>query len=251
MNIKIYPYKAGSASAKALSEAVDGKVLKREGKALKADLIVNWGSSNIDRHLISKVFLNKAESIRIASNKLSSFKAFAEHDVPTVEWTESEHDAAEWLRQGHDVVIRKKLTGHSGEGIEIFTSGEGPGGLVAAPLYTKYTKKKDEYRIHVFQGEVIFQQRKARKKDVPDEEVNWQVRNLAGGFIFANDNIQAPRCVCEAAVMAVQALGLDFGAADVGFSNNKASVYEVNTACGLMGKTLEAYAEAIRHVQMD
>jgi glutathione synthase/RimK-type ligase-like ATP-grasp enzyme len=51
--------------------------------------------------------------------------------------------------------------------------------------------------------------------------------------------------------MAVQALGLDFGAADVGFNNNKASVYEVNTACGLMGKTLEAYAEAIRHVQMD
>jgi glutathione synthase/RimK-type ligase-like ATP-grasp enzyme len=249
MNIKIYPYKAGSASAKALSEVVDGKVLKREGKALKADLIVNWGSSNIDRHLVSKVFLNKAESIKLASNKLSSFEAFAKHDVPTVEWTTDDQLVYKWLAEGFDVVSRKKLTGHSGEGIVINQAGTGV--FEIAPLYTKYTKKKDEYRIHVFQGKVIFQQRKARKKDVPDEQVNWQVRNLAGGFIFANDNIEAPRCVCEAAVMAVQALGLDFGAADVGFNNNKASVYEVNTACGLMGKTLEAYAEAIRHVQMD
>lgn len=242
-NIKIYPYKAGSASAKALAEAVGGKVLHREGKPVTADLVVNWGSSNMERP-VRGFLLNVPIAIQLASNKLSTFRKFQEKDVPTVEWTTDDQLVYKWLAEGFDVVSRKKLTGHSGEGIVINQAGTGK--FEIAPLYTKYTKKKDEYRIHVFDGKVIFQQRKARKKEVPDEEVNWQVRNLAGGFIFANVDLVAPDVVQEVAIKAVAALGLDFGAADIGYKDGQAVCYEVNTACGLMGKTVEAYANAIR-----
>lgn len=246
-NIKIYPYKAGSASAKALAEALGVKRLKREGPlVLPKHKVINWGSSRILRPIAD--ILNKPESVANASNKLTTLKLFAEAGVASPAYTEDRGEALKWLATD-DVVARKVLNGHSGAGIEITTSlgfRSGQEQLPDAPLYTKYTKKKDEYRIHVFDGKVIFRQRKARKKEVPDEEVNWQVRNLAGGFIFANDEVIAPDVVQELAIKAVAALGLDFGAADIGYKDGQAVCYEVNTACGLMGKTVEAYANAIR-----
>jgi glutathione synthase/RimK-type ligase-like ATP-grasp enzyme len=240
--MKIYPYMNGSKSAKALAEGLGIKVLLREGKPVKNHLVINWGCSAIDREVGGKI-LNNPVNVAGAANKLLTFQMFAANDVPTVEWTTDRDQAILWMGEGHSVVVREKLTGHSGEGIVIVKDNDA---VPNAPLYTKYTKKKDEYRIHVFGGEVIFQQRKARKKEVPDDQVNWQVRNLAGGFIFANDQIDAPECVKEASKSAVQALGLDFGAVDVGFREGACVVYEVNTACGLQGKNLEAYVKAFQ-----
>jgi len=242
--MKIYPYMNGSKSARALADGLGIKILKREGPARKVDVLINWGCSKIDRELKVGKVLNLPIAVQDAANKFLTFRAFKDMNVPTVEWTTSKAKAMEWFNRGELVVARHKLTGHSGEGLVIYDPSNDV--LDDAPLYTKYTKKKDEYRIHVFQGEILFQQRKARKKEVPDEEVNWQVRNLAGGFIFANDGVEAPEAVQQAATLAVQALGLDFGAADVGFKDGEAVVYEVNTACGLSGKNLEAYVEKFK-----
>lgn len=242
--MKIYAYKTGSKSARALADALGIKIVKHEGKRLnmRGSTLINWGASGVARDIVNKTILNAPEAIARASNKLKTFELFKEHGVPSPEWTTDVDVAAEWVNQGFSAVQRNKLTGHSGEGIEIIEPAEGPGGLTKAPLYTKYVKKDQEYRIHVFRGEIIFQQRKARKKEVPDEEVNWKVRNLAGGFIFANVDVVAPDSVCRAALAAVDALGLDFGAVDV-ITNKKGEAFalEVNTACGLEGSTLEAY----------
>jgi glutathione synthase/RimK-type ligase-like ATP-grasp enzyme len=244
--MKIYPYMNGSKSAKALAEGLGIKVLLREGKPVKNHLVINWGCSvgNVAREVGQK-FLNHPGAVGNAANKLVTFELFRDAEVPTVEWTTDPAQAEVWLHEPSNVVVRHKLTGHSGEGIQILEWDKGHE-VPAAPLYTKYTKKKDEYRIHVFGGEVIFQQRKSRKKEVPDDQVNWQVRNLAGGFIFANDGVVAPEAVTSAAVQAVQALGLDFGAADIGFKDGAAVVYEVNTACGLQGKNLESYVNKFK-----
>lgn len=249
--LKIYPYMNGSKSAKALAQAIGCLVLKHESDRVfkTKQLVINWGSSKIKRPHNGWDILNAPLNVSNAANKLTTFELFKEHEVPTVEWTTDAVEAAKWLMEGNPIVARFKLSGHSGDGLVIYNTieeMEKEGERKVAPLYTKYTKKKDEYRIHVFQGEVIFQQRKARKKDVPDEKVNWQVRNLAGGFIFANDGVVAPDVVQQAAVLAVQALGLDFGAADVGFKDGVAYVYEVNTACGLEGRNLEAYVNKFR-----
>lgn len=243
--MKIYAYKTGSKSARALADALGIKIVKHEGKPIKIKgTLINWGSSGIEREIAQvDEILNPPGAIAKASNKLETFKAFGK-GVPCPEWTESIVEASKWAAEGFMVVARKKLNGHSGEGIEIITADAVE---VEAPLYTKYIKKDQEYRIHVFRGEVIFQQRKARKKEVPDEEVNWKVRNLAGGFIFANAGVDAGEKCKEAAVLAVQSLGLDFGAVDVlTTKQGGAFVLEVNTACGLEGSTIDAYVQKFK-----
>jgi glutathione synthase/RimK-type ligase-like ATP-grasp enzyme len=242
--MKIYPYMNGSKSAKALAEGLGIKVLLREGKAMRRHKIINWGCSKILRD-VGEDILNHPGAVGHAANKLVTFELFRDAEVPTVEWTTDSAQAEVWLHEPSNVVVRHKLTGHSGEGIQILEWDKGHE-VPQAPLYTKYTKKKDEYRIHVFGDEILFQQRKARRKEVPDDQVNWQVRNLAGGFIFANDGVEAPEAVKQAATKAVAALGLDFGAADIGFKDGAAVVYEVNTACGLQGKNLESYVNKFR-----
>jgi D-alanine-D-alanine ligase-like ATP-grasp enzyme len=142
------------------------------------------------------------------------------------------------------VVCRTKLNGHSGEGIVIANTVEE---LVNAPLYTQYIKKTQEYRVHVMHNEVFFVQRKARKMEVPDEEVNWQVRNLAGGFIYANQNIEIDEEAKQQSIAAINALGLDFGAVDIIYgTDHQYYVLEVNTACGLAGTTLDKYVEQFK-----
>lgn len=240
----IYPYKPGSESAKALAQALNIKRAKHHGKPLRTDVLINWGSSEITRAISSRVVLNSPESVGNASNKLQAFKLM-EGRVSHVPFTESIVEAQKWLAEGFSVVRRAILNGHSGNGISIHEPDGDVEDLKGAKLYTKYIKKDQEYRIHVFQGNVIFQQRKARKKDVPDDEVNWKVRNLAGGFIFANVDVVAPDAVRNQAVAAVQCLGLDFGAVDVLWTHaGEAYVCEVNTACGLSGTTLTKYSEA-------
>jgi glutathione synthase/RimK-type ligase-like ATP-grasp enzyme len=249
--MKIYPYSQGSKSAKALAEALGCKRLKKQGRPHHAkDTVINWGCSaeNFERDIYADVFLNWPESVSLAANKLKTFKAFKEFPggVPAPRWTESRVEASRWLAEGvcKTVVCRTKLTGHSGEGIVLADKVED---VVEAPLYTAYVAKDQEYRIHVNQGVVFHVQRKARNKAVPDAEVNWKIRNHGNGFIFAHIGVDVPENTKQAAICAVMALGLDFGAVDIiqGKDGNW-YVLEVNTACGLEGTTLEKYVEQFK-----
>ena len=245
MAIKILPYKRGSASAKALADALGVKRLKLEGSRWKPrpnDVVINWGSRKQHPALNAGTVLNPPDKIELASNKIKSFERFKQCKVKTPEFSLNKEDAFKWIENGKKVVCRTVLGGHSGEGIVI---AETEDEVVDAPLYTSYIPKKDEFRVHVMDSVPFFIQRKARLREVPDDQVNWQVRNLKGGFIYANQDIEAPIGVENVAVEAVLALGLDFGAVDVLVTNRgNVFVLEVNTACGLAGTTLDKYSEA-------
>lgn len=246
--MKLYPYNQGSKSAKALANALGIKRLKHEGPIARVDTLINWGSSQFQRIISCANILNKPESIAKAVNKLQAFNALKGHaSIP--EYTESAVEALKWLDEGVTVVVRQKLTGHSGEGVVICE----PGSPLFkenmnAPLFVKYINKKEEYRLHVFRDKVFFIQRKARNKDVPDDQVNWKVRNHGNGFIFAHQGVDVPEEAKKEAITAIQALGLDFGAVDLIWNqkNNKYYVLEVNTACGMEGTTLDKYVEVFK-----
>ena len=243
--MKLYPYNAGSASAKALAKALGIKRIKHEGKPLQVrGGILNWGGSVFKRNIVHDGVYNTPDRVVVAVNKLQAFKALSGH-APIPEWTEERVEALQWLAEGVKVVCRTVLNGHSGEGVVIAQKEEE---MVGAPLYVKYIPKKEEYRLHVFRDKVFFVQRKARKIDVPDEQVNWQVRNHKNGFIYANANVEPTPEMEQAAITAVQALGLDFGAVDLIYNQkeNKYYVLEVNCAPGLTGATLDKYVEIFK-----
>lgn len=242
----IYPYNPYSGSAKALAKHLDIKRVKHVGKrVLFTSVVINWGASKFNRDIVCHRIFNTPASVARASNKLETFKALHGHQgIP--EWTESVVEASKWLAEGRIVVERHKLTGHSGEGIRLVHKDDKDNVLSEkAKLFVKYIPKRSEYRLHVFRDKVFFIQRKARNKDVPDEQVDWKVRNHGNGFIYAHQDVDVPDEAKQAAIMAVYMLGLDFGAVDMIYNEkqNKYYVLEVNTACGLHGETLNKYGE--------
>jgi glutathione synthase/RimK-type ligase-like ATP-grasp enzyme len=244
--MKLYAYNNGSASAKSLAKDLGIKRLKREGRPINVDVLLNWGCSsrNILREINYKGVLNIPGAVSTAANKLQAFKALSGH-TPIPDWTEERVEASKWLAEGVKAVCRTVLNGHSGEGVVIAQKEEE---LVDAPLYVKYIPKKEEYRLHVFRDKVFFTQRKARKVDVPDDKVNWQIRNHGNGFIYANANVEPTPEMEEAAIIAVKTLGLDFGAVDLIYNQkaNKYYVLEVNCAPGLSGTTLAKYVDVFK-----
>lgn len=247
--MKLYPYNMGSASAKALAQALGIKRIRHHGKPLRMDgVLINWGASAFKRDIKGKNWysiVNSPECVAKAANKVVTLDALTAANLSVPCWAVNREDASKWLDEGATVVVRHKLNGHSGEGIEIVTPEDGL--LPEAPLYTKYIPKTHEYRIHVFQGDAFFVQRKARKKEVPDDQVNWKVRNHANGFIYAHQDVDVPDDAKALAIAAVDALGLDFGAVDMIYNKKQDRFYvlEVNCAPGLEGTSLDKYKEKL------
>jgi glutathione synthase/RimK-type ligase-like ATP-grasp enzyme len=248
MAIKIYAYKMGSRGAKALAEAVGGRVLKRVGSKYRrkeGDLIINWGAA--DSPFNGAKVANQPDAIRDASNKLTAFNAMKAAGVRVPDyWT----DKADIPDDAFPIMCRTLLTASEGRGIVVAEKREE---LVHAPLYTKYVKKKDEYRIHVLrrpgmEPEAISIQRKAKRRDV--DEADFKIRNLANGFVFVREGVAPPVDVIQQACSAVVASGLAFGAVDVIWNEHQGSAYvlEINTAPGLEGQTVEDYANAFRAI---
>lgn len=243
MRVRVLPYRVGSQSARNLSDALGARVLKLEGSTFQArrdDVIINWGNTDRPDNLRGVRVINPPELIRNASNKLSFFQTLGEKDPDVVPafWT----NRGDIPEEAYPIVCRTELAGHSGQGIVI---AHDPSELVHAPLYTKYIKKKDEYRVHVGNPNfVILLQRKARNTDVPNEEVNWEIRNHSNGFIFPRSGINPPPSVVDVAQRALAATKLDFGAVDVVYNERQDRAYalELNTAPGLEGSTIDEYA---------
>ena len=242
--IRVLPYRAGSRGASALARALGGLCLKVDGTSRfvprYGDVVINWGNTNPD---LFPMCTHNGVDLRSATNKLNFFQtqSIRNGDIIPEFWTRRE-DIPE---DAYPIVCRTVLAGHSGEGIVIANDASE---LVAAPLYVKYIKKQDEYRIHVGVRNreqsittIISSQRKARRRDV--EEPNWQVRNHANGFIYAREGVVPPECVVNAATRALLATNLDFGAVDVLYNarHDRAYVLEINTAAGLEGQTVEDY----------
>ena len=250
MASKIWAYKNSSGGAKALSEALGIKRIKHEGSRYRpkvGDKIINWGSSQVPEYLLKAIVFNKPEAVGIASNKLLAFKELDKAGI-SIPVATTDKEKAKELFEGKDVVCRHKLTGHSGEGIEIIGKREW---IPDSKLYVEYIPKTQEYRVHVVKEQIVDIQRKARDKGVPDEEVNWKVRNHKNGFVYAREGgIELPEHTKYMCIKAVASLGLDFGAVDLVYNEKRDRYYvlEVNTAPGLFGTTLERYVEAFKEV---
>lgn len=141
------------------------------------------------------------------------------------------------------IVARTLTNASEGRGITIFNRDDH---WPPAPLYTEYIPKKKEFRVHVWNNEVIDVAEK-RKKAGYNAERNTQVRNTANGYVFCRTDVNEPLDLRPLALSAVVALGRTYGAVDIIWNEkrNKCFVLEVNSRPGMEGTTVEKYANAI------
>jgi hypothetical protein len=259
----IFSYANYSEGADNLKMALGIPKIKHSGSKFKpaaTKTILNWGATTDrfpEEYNRCRV-INKPQNVDLAVDKKKSFRAFRDSGVSIPEFTEDRTQAIAWLEAGSMVFARTLLRAHSGRGIVIMDP-EFPETweVTNAELFVKYVPKKDEYRIHVFNGQVIDVQRKGLKAELQGSEgINYKIRNLANGFIYVrNDNAgvplisstSVPQIVKDCGIAGVAALGLDFGAADVIYNEKQRRAYllEVNSAPGLSGSTVESYRAAL------
>lgn len=253
----LLPYKIGSNSARQLARGLSSLLnlivrrVRHDGRYRpgRRSLVVNYGSNTTPWWLdpIQTRTLNRPAHCAVAGNKLSAFTAFRNAGLAIPDFTASQQEAERWYNAGDIVVCRTLLNAHSGRGI-VLSSHALNRPLVRAPLYVKYKKKRREYRVHVFQGQVIdvCEKRRFRRDRRPDA-FDGYIRNYANGWAFCRDGVWKPNDLDALAISACRATNLDFGAVDIIWNEreNKSYLLEVNTAPGLQGTTLTKYTNAI------
>lgn len=234
--------------------------------------IINWGSSSPPLWIAhphwpwpnqpSYHLANSTEAVSRAIDKRHCLAALHNHSVAALDFIlQGQHDEnspllRRWLEEDGRVIARTSLTGHSGSGIRVVSS---EADLVRAPLYTRYYPKTHEFRVHVWGDRVIDITQKRLRSDLVGTDADRRlVRSLENGWIHSHTldpfALAARSQIDAAAVQAVAACGLNFGAVDVlaRFKSKRdrplrdLKVCEINTAPGLENsQTIEAYANAI------
>lgn len=219
----------------------------------KTTYLINWGCGSIS-HEIRRPgvkILNNVKSVNLCRDKLRFFNLQKNSGTPArvPVFTDSLEEALEWVEEGI-VTMGRALKGSCGNDIAFFD--ESVQGFHASDFWVQYKKKKQEYRIHYFNGDVILAQRKALRdtdsngNPIDTSTVNFRIRNHKNGFIFQRYDVTVPDDVLKQSKIAFDNTGLIFGAVDVIYNQHEDQAYvlEINTAPGLEGSTVTDYATA-------
>jgi glutathione synthase/RimK-type ligase-like ATP-grasp enzyme len=193
---------------------------------------VNWGRAKAD------ALLNP--DISNVTNKRVMRQLFQEHGVPMPHLL-THHEAHSAALEGKQLIGRPDR--HSkGRGLwrvndntSFMKAWCGTRKKKAATHFMEYVESDREYRVHVFKGKSIRISEKVFKED--------------GSYTTRKPGDIKLRKVREAAKLAVDAVGLDFGAVDIlarGDANQDVWVLEVNAAPGCGGSVPRLYAETFR-----
>lgn len=225
----------GSKFAKALQQSIRDKAVNKVYRVDHERAVVL-----LRKYPRNKLFRVTPQTL----NKVQQFQRFKDNNVPCPEF---ETDSSRISSHGKQTWFARTLVNSTGgRGIVEFDwPSEQP--IPNAPLYTKYIPKKAEYRVHVFNGQVIDVQQKKKKREFAAENRDTRIRNLANGYVYTRDGIVPPTGLNDVAISAVNCLGYHYGAVDIIYNEkrNQCYVLEVNSRPGLMGTTLERYSEAL------
>lgn len=242
--VVLLPYKMTSLSSKAIARHFGIKRIfpDRKFRPRHGDTIINWGYTSVPPVLIKNInfrIINHPDAVSISSNKLYTFLELSNAGVPVPDFFLSIEDAEEYMvKTGNMIYCRTLLTSSKGNGIVLANT---PDELVECKLYTAYFKNNKEFRVHVFNGNVIdFAQKKKMSKERMEEmninpdDISKHIRNLNKGWSFCRKDVILPEVVKNTSIEAVLALNLDFGAVDIAYNSetNECKVLEINTAPG-------------------
>lgn len=189
----------------------------------KEKVIVRWGSRQV-LDLKGCIIYNNSKAISNATNKRRSRELFVEEGVPTPKlYTPENKDTAEFP------IIARPFTHAKGKNFIVLNTKEEflshfESNYSNGWYYSEFIDKEEEFRVHLGHGKVL-----AIMQKTPGKGHAWN-RNQSGEPFTYLPWKSSKKVVIEAAVKAINALGLDMGGVDVIYKNKKAYVLEVNTA---------------------
>lgn len=226
LNIKLSPGTWGSQSAKRLADALSIAVGYKVWRTRKTHL--------------KRRQLSYGQGV----NKLEQYRWFEEQGLSTIEHTTDKQVAMEWLADGV-VIGRQLLMSSCGKGIVLMDCPDKT--YPSCPVYTKYKKKKREFRVHVYKDKVVaIVEKKLRSGWTGPRDTH--IRNLANGYVFCSVAPETvPEGLQELAIAGGRVVQSDFKGVDIGY-NEKANclfLIEVNSAPGIEGSNINSYLKAI------
>lgn len=175
-------------------------------------------------------------------SKLQQYEWFKNNGVVALEFTTSIEEAKEWT---NETTVFCRVLGNSSEGKGIVVA-ENAMEIKPATVFTKYKKKKKEFRVHVFKDQVVHVLEKRRKVGFKGES-NSKIRNTANGYVFCSENVEEPPGIRELAIKASKVTSSDFKGIDIGWNEKKQELFviEVNSAPGIEGTNVDRYIKVI------
>ena len=180
-------------------------------------------------------------------DKCAQYRWFTANDVACPDYCFDLATALSWVQSGNTVFCRTLTRASEGRGIVV---AETVDQLVDAPVYTKYTKKKREFRVHIFKDRVV-QVVEKRKRSTWDGPRDTRIRNSANGYVFCRDVVDPPAGLRELALRASLVTKSDFRGVDIGYNELKDQLFviEVNSAPGVEGSNVDDYVNTILSYQ--
>lgn len=183
-------------------------------------------------------------------DKITQYQWFKDNNIPALEYSTDANQAEDWYQEGHTVITRKLLNSSCGSGIVVNVPGNAPNVVVLGKVYTKYKKKKREFRVHVFKDTAVAVMEKKRRRNF-DGQRDTKIRNLANGCVFCQTVGELPEGLSSLAIAASKVTSSDFKGVDIGYNelNKELFVIEVNSAPGIEGSNINKYTqEILNHV---
>ena len=187
----------------------------------------------------------KALNYGNGKSKLEQYQYFLDNNIPHPEWTTEYDVAASWLKAKHTVLARKRIKGQTGVGITVVC----PGQLLPedVKVFTKYVKKKREFRVNLFQHNVVNLREKVRQT----AGACTYIRNTANGYTTTHAKAMPSKLATRLKEIAVQASKVsesDFVGVDIIYNEfyDKLYVLEVNSGPSIEGSSVKEFVEAIK-----
>lgn len=238
-----------SESAKLLAKELGITRIRKYGSTYYprvGDTIINWGRI---KDLSPALVINSWQGIRNCTDKIRFFGVCsADTNGPRIpEYTTNREYAHRMHATGVNLVVRDLVSSSGGRGAWILNARPGLNlaAFPRAPLFTRLIEDVTEFRVHVMDDLIVWRQQKLRKNGVSKDSL---IRNHDNGWVFSSNLRFWEEDIGIQARKAVKTCGLDFGAVDMLWSHSERKAYalEVNSAPGIEGGSLAAYAVAFK-----
>ena len=234
----IYPFKKGLASTAMLRNA--GAKVRYGTSTVRQGIATAWGMKTMPAWAGNVLWVNRPDALSLVSDKLQwAAYCTALRDQACVivpEFTTSTEQATEWAGTSRTKVLcRTELNSHSGQGITVARQAEE---VIDAPLYTKYFRKNQEFRIvYGTACGVVYAKSKRRPADTEMTADDLLIRTKERGYVY-QDEEDIPVPILEAlSILAadLSSRGLSLLAYDVAYNSatEQVCIIEANTAWGM------------------